>query len=188
MELEEMTESEYKKYKKMDKIAHRPQWNAIAIGSVLGIISFAVFAFLGMVAFITTSKPMNLLIKYTNATIQSAHLNFTNNASITASITKLTQSPTLVATYLVHNFALIDLIETIVFAIILIFFGYFAFKYFMNIFPIKYPVSTYKGLKRALREKDAIFKRLIERGYTQKEIEWYFEVREKIQELANMVN
>ncbi|MEM3215966.1 MAG: hypothetical protein QXS17_03560 [Candidatus Micrarchaeaceae archaeon] len=188
MELEEMTESEYKKYKEMDKIAYRPQWNEVRVGYFIGIIFFAFFAFLGVGIIIATYKPMMLVIKYTNATVQNAHLNFTTNASIAASIIKLAQNPVLQVTYLVHNSAFVSLLETTMFGIILIFFGYFAFKYFVNTYPTKYHVSTYNGLRRALREKDAIFKRLTERGYTKKEIDWYFEVSSRIQELANMVN
>ncbi|MEM0147890.1 MAG: hypothetical protein QW139_02630 [Candidatus Micrarchaeaceae archaeon] len=186
MELEKMTELEYKKYNEMNKIAHRPQRNAFIIGSFIGIIFFALFAYFGIR--IVTFKSLMLILSYTNATVQSAHLNFTTNTSIATSIIKLDQNPMLQITYFLHNYAFTAEIENCILGIILIFFGYFAFQYFMDIYPTKYSVSTYKGLRRAIREKDAILKRLTKHGYTRKEIEWYFEVRSKIQELEKVIN
>ncbi|MEM4098037.1 MAG: hypothetical protein QXS81_05060 [Candidatus Micrarchaeaceae archaeon] len=186
MELEKMTELEYKKYKEMDKVAYRPRMKENIIYLALGAIFFIAFAYIGVS--IITFKPTMSVLKYTNTTVQNANLNFTTNASIAASIIKLSQNPPLQVTYFLHNYALITAIVNLILGVILIFFGYFVFRYFVDTFPAKYSASTYKSLRRTIREKDAMLKRLAEHGYTQKEIDWYFEVHSKIQELEKEVN
>ncbi|MEM0201855.1 MAG: hypothetical protein QXR73_01625 [Candidatus Micrarchaeaceae archaeon] len=194
MELEKMTESEYKKYMEMNKAAYITR-NRRIVSLAIALAGFTVFillfylstTYLGHIA--ASTSP---LLNYTNATVQNTHLNFTTNPAIAASITKLSQNPTLEILYLLKLDMLFRVLFTVIAAFALILIG-IVFEYRLldiaNRIVIGHQdLRSYNGIKRALKEKDAIHKRLTEHGYTQNEIKWYFEVRSKMQELKNMVN
>ncbi|MEM3415616.1 MAG: hypothetical protein QW575_08610, partial [Thermoproteota archaeon] len=79
------------------------------------------------------------------------------------------------------------LVQNTLIGTLLVFLGFVSFI-ILIVIPNEHHVRTYISLLRALNEKNAIRRRLVEYGYTQKEIEWYFEVRSKIQELEKVVN
>ncbi|MEM3415528.1 MAG: hypothetical protein QW575_08160, partial [Thermoproteota archaeon] len=147
MELEKITKSEYEKYKQMDFVAHRPRIKENVIYFLVGLIAFVFFASLGL--YILMSPSLNPLIDYTNATVQAAHLNFTTNASIATSITKLSSNSTLQLAYLLHSYALVSLVQNTLIGTLLVFLGFVSFI-ILIVIPNEHHVRTYISLLRAL--------------------------------------
>ncbi|MEM4097983.1 MAG: hypothetical protein QXS81_04785 [Candidatus Micrarchaeaceae archaeon] len=194
MELEKMTELEYKKYREMDKIAHRSQNRRIASWTVflVGLTISILFIYFGLHILTFTITSTSALLNYTNATVQNAHLNFTTNSSIATSIAKLSQNPPLQTAYFLENDLFFKFLFATIAAVTLAIIGYIFYYLLAGIAELietgPQNLRGYNGIKRVLKEKAAIPKRLAEYGYTQKEIDWYFEVRSKIQELEKAVN
>ncbi|MEM3828159.1 MAG: hypothetical protein QXP36_02950 [Conexivisphaerales archaeon] len=183
-----MTELEYNKYKQMNKVAHTTRNRMITamITELIGLAGFVIFLFFGLHGLNSIIASTSPIFSYTKTIIQNAHLNFSNNASITASITKLNQNPSLQNAYFLENIAASDFLFALIFTVALVITGLYLYHILADLASLirgQPSLRSYKELKNALKEKQEMLKRLSEYGYTQKEIDWYFEVRSKMREL-----
>ncbi|MEM0148288.1 MAG: hypothetical protein QXN16_00740 [Candidatus Micrarchaeaceae archaeon] len=187
MELSNMTKLEFEKYKKMNREAHASQRAEKALIELIGIAIFAFCFSYGIRLILLVNSVIKPLLVYASALLQSVNLSFNTNASIATSISTLVKNSQLqVAYFLQYDFSLYEVVALIA-GIIFILLGISIFIFF-DLLPVRYSIKAYHGLEHALKEQEKIYKRLAEKGYTKKEISWYFEVKSKIEELENKIN
>ncbi len=187
VDLNKLTEVQWLKYKRMEKIAHNATveyvtWLAFVLILVGLLIAFAI------VSNQATNEAMhsvNFTWNMTNHTLAQLgvkHFNLSQNASLTQLSEVLSRNSTALSQYLLYanakqNYNYANLVGVILFLGLA---GLILFYTVIFAMPDDTVPITYKGLKRYLERERHRYNKLRAAGYSEAEIEWYKAVRREL--------
>ena len=128
------------------------------------------------------------LLKVVKSLSSSSSINFTSNISTATLISALSHNSTLLAAYTLsqtNNFTIIIGGALILIGISL---GYMINRIGDDIITVDFHLYSFNNLQNALEYKEKRITKLKKYGYTEAEINWYFNLRRNLQTLKEEVN
>lgn len=197
VDLEKLNEQEWKKYREMDKVAHRtptPLWEILVIGLIFILFiggAFYVLIFRPMIGIAKTSEVANYTSQQLNNALNISNRSVLNgafsynttlaNKTMENFIANLNTHPKALAPAIANAYMGISMLAGTI--VLLILLGTFLFLAGIILFSssdeFKIP-KAYISFKLKLKRMKTREQNLKDYGYTTEEIIWYHEVREQL--------
>ena len=187
IDLYKLKEEEWIKYKRMDKIAtHETRMKQIILGALLTCFMLVLFLYAAIVAAPNISKAA-LLVHSAAAQLNSSfeaagisNLTIHNNTALIT--THLASNPHALASLVMWMFAVGTFLVTAA-PLLVIAFLIFIIYMFVITMPFSTEIYSFESLRRRLASLEHIRNILRAHGFSEQEIDWYYEVKNEIWKL-----